>query len=351
MRPVFKKGVLSMGFRILVGCLLVGSFAFADSEVEGFCSGELTAAFRVLHAERAETQKNSFIQAFRNEVLKGLPLSVKGDPAEVLKTAVALPYDDYVTFVTGYFSALEAKANWGKGKSTLVGIMRSTIRAQVGTDARKKELEAEVDEDSIVPMSAYLKVMAAQPAASRNYYKNFIASACGGDALAPGGIAFPYNGRKVFAFCPGALLRASVAQNAWTETIQLDGLMFTAFHEMGHLLGADGASRFRPMHDGLVACLKRQQGNFSRAYEDEVLADFWGSVALVNALKERPGLSGDEAVDLVALNFVPFKNGDMFSPHHLPYGARQQQVLVEVCRHLRSQDLGKSDCRLDLSAP
>lgn len=329
--------------------------AFAETGAEAFCSNELTPTFRVLSVERREAAKVTLLEAHRDEVLARLKVPTEWKPERVLKDAASLPYAAYVAFVKDYLTQLEQKVDWKSGKTDLVTTLHAVIRDQDGSEVTKKELKAQVDEGSIVPLSHYLTLLEAAPEESRSYYQNFLPNACGGDALSPGGIAFSLNDRKVFAFCPGALLRASVVNNAgalsWTDAVQTEGLMFTAFHEFGHLLGADSSSGFSSMHDSVVSCLKSRIGSFTEAYEDEALADFWGAVALVAAMKGNPQLTTDQIMDRIALNLSALKNGSLFSPHHLPYGARQQVVLGEACRYLLDQKATARDCRLNLAKP
>jgi hypothetical protein len=332
---------------------LVAGLAFADSEAESFCSSELSAMFETISAERGEAAKQSLLNAHRDEVLSHLKVAEGWDKANVVKEAAKLPYDEYVAFLKEYVTRVEEKADWKDGKIRLVSTLHSVIRDAKGTEATKRELLAQVDESSIVSLTAYLTLMESASEADRAYYRNFLPNVCGPDALMPGGIAFPVKGRKVFAFCPGALLRATVLGSPgkwrWADGIQIESILFTAFHEFGHLLGADASSRFRPMHDKVMSCLSASTAPFGRNYESEVLADFWGATTLIAAIKERPALSTRETIELVALNLSALKNGSIFSPHHPPFGARQQIVLGQVCRQLLGQPGDRLNCHLNLA--
>lgn len=330
---------------------LITHHAFAKGDVESFCSSELSATFRMLTVERKEAAKQSLLEKHRDDVFSGMKLPEGYKADNVMANAANLPYEAYLAVVKDYLSRLEEKVDWGQGKKSLVAILHAVIREQSGSEETKKELEAQVDETSIVPFSHYLKLIESAPLKAQAYHRVSLPTYCGGDALMTNGLAFPLNGRKVFAFCPGVLLRASIKNNAWAPTVQTDALMFTAFHEFGHLLGADPSSRFRSMHSGLVSCIKAHTGSFGPAYEDEVLADFWGAVTLVAAMKGMPQLTSDEKMDLVAVNLSALKNGSFGSPNHLTYGGRQQIVLGEACRHLLNQPAAASDCRLNLSQP
>lgn len=337
----------------MLAILLLASIARANDAVEAFCGGELPAMFQVLKAERSEAAKDEIIRIHRDEVLAQIPGVESFRGGSALADAVSLPREDYFTFLRQYLTGLEAKAHWGTGKAKLVRLMRETIAEQKGDDSTRKKLDAQIDEKSIVSLTALLPVFEALSGDALAQQQQFLGSVCGGDGLAPGGIAFLSGTRKVFAFCPGALLRASVRRtprgHAWRKEVAVETIQFTAFHEFGHLLGADRTSVLRPMHDDLVTCLQRQSAPFGKNYEDEVLADFWGATALVKALRSESRLSPEEAIDLVAVNLSPFKNGSILSPHHLPFGARQQLVLGEVCRYLRREEPPAHACRFNLS--
>lgn len=330
---------------------LVASPIRASEEVEQFCTMELVPAMRVAMAERREERKDRLLHALRDRVLAGLPAVEVGEAKQVLVEATSLPREEYQKFLREYFRGLEAKIDWGDGKRVLASLMHDVIASQSGALETKSDLLARVDEESIVSFSEFLPLLEKMSHRDFVAQRQILAGACGGDGLAPGGIAFTVGKRKVFAFCPGAVLRASVVESPdgvkWARVVQVDGLLFTAFHEFGHLLGADRFSPLRPLHSGLVACLNTRMVPFGENYTDEVLADFWGSVALVHAM-DRRGLSEEAAMDLMAVNLSPFRNGSMGSPHHLPYGSRQQVVLAEVCRYLRREKLGNRDCRLRL---
>ena len=330
---------------------LAASPVRASEEVEQFCTMELVPAMKVAMAERSEARKDRLLHAHRDRVLAGLPAVKFSEAKQVLVEATGLPRVEYQNFLREYFRGLEAKVEWGDGKRVLASLMHDVIASQAGAVETKSDLRARVDEDSIVSFSAFLPLLEKMSDRDFRAQRQILAGACGGDGLAPGGIAFPLGSRKVFAFCPGAVLRASVVESSdgvkWASTVSVDGLLFTAFHEFGHLLGADRFSSLRPLHSGLVTCLNSRMVPFGENYTDEVLADFWGSVALVHAM-DRRGLSDEAAMDLMAVNLSPFRNGSMGSPHHLPYGSRQQVVLAEVCRYLRREKLGNRDCRLRL---
>jgi len=325
--------------------------ALANQEVEAFCNMELVPAMKVAMAERSEERKDSLLRAYRDEVLAQFPALGQANPKSVLVAAASLPREEYQSFLRGYFQALEKKAPWSDGKRVLVALMHEVISSQPGAYVTKSDLLARVDETSIVSFTEFLPLLERMSDRDFTAQRQVLANSCGGDGLAPGGIAFLLGERKVFAFCPGAVLRAAVVSTseglAWSGTVNVDALLFTAFHEFGHLLGADRFSRLRPLHDDLAACLNSHLTPFTENYTDEVLADFWGAVALVRALEQR-GHSDEAAMDLVALNLSPFRNGSMFSPHHLPYGSRQKLVVTEVCRHLRRETPSRRDCHLQL---
>jgi len=343
-------------FRVSLGVALSFFSALpvqANQEVESFCTMELVPAMKVALAERREERKDSLLHSHRDEVLKQFRALSEANPNQILLAAGTLPREEYQSFLRAYFDGLESKVRWNDGKRVLVALMHQVIAAQIGSDVTKEDLFARVDEHSIVNFSEFLPLLEAMSDRDFRAQRQVLANSCGGDGLAAGGISFLKGKRKVFAFCPGAVLRASVVETtaglAWGSAVKIDGLLFTAFHEFGHLLGADRFSALRPLHNGLAACLNSHMVPFGENYTDEVLADFWGAVTLVRAMENR-GLSDEEAMELVALNLSPFRNGSMFSPHHLPYGSRQQLVLTEVCRHLRKEKVGTRDCRLQLGA-
>jgi len=346
---------LKLGWLVAVCSVLAVSATSFAGELDELCEGsELSASFRMLSLERTESSKDSFVQKYRDEVLAKLTYPekypAKAPPEVVLLAAATLAPEDYFPFVAGYFAELEKKIQWGEGKALIVSTLHKVIDAQVGGDTTKAELKALVSSDSIVPMSAYLAEMKASPKKFQPQFQEMLVAGCGNDGLAPGGIAFTHQGKSVFAFCEGTLLRASVGKTAgkygWTDAVQTDALLFTAFHELGHLMGANYASKHRPLYNELAECLRRSVVTYKESFDNEVLADFVGSTGMVQILKDRPQLSEKQIVDLIALNLSPLKNGSMFSHMHLSYGSRQQMYLGEVCRQLGKPTPSSSKCNL-----
>ncbi len=339
--------------------LLSLSFVFLSAvtfatDAESFCTSELSSMFAILHAERGEAAKQYMLEKRRDEVLTSMSVSADWNKKEVLLEAMALPYDEYFKFVMTYVTRLEEKVDWKDGKTRLITILKGVIRDARGNDATKQELLSQVDETSLIPFSDFVATLEKIDPAARAQQQTFLSQACGKDALIPGGIATIINGKRVFTFCPGSMLRASVLEvsagkHAWADSVQLDAILFTAFHELGHLLGAEPSGKFRPLHDNLMSCLNSMLVPFPKAQEAEVLADFWGATALVADLKER-NLQEAEIIERVALNLSVLKNGSFGSYSHPALGARQQVVLTQVCSKLLGQDVVGGKCALELGA-
>ncbi len=341
-----------MRLALLTFAFALSGLAFAASDADSFCTSEISQLTKIFHADREEDAKKPLIEAFRNQTLSKLKAPAEWKADEVLKEATRLPYDAYLTFFKNYVAELETKIDWKTKKTSLIRTIHSVIEAQEGDAETKAALRALVDENSIVSFSTYLTTFDHMSEKSRAFYQDFVPEACGHDGLIAGGIAFDLNGRQVFTFCPGSLLRASIAKQkgtlAWTGEVNTDTLMFTAFHELGHLLGATRASPFRRLHDPLFSCLNSHYGPFLPAHDNEILADHWGAVSLVAALKEDPKLTTDEKIDKVVVNLSAMAKGSFGGASHPRIGERNNVILGEACRYLLSEKPAASDCRLQL---
>ena len=328
--------------------LMVGLNAVAGP-AQDFCQSELVSSLMVMRADRENSAKEAVLKAHLQQVL-----DQQGLDETPFSTLSALPFDAFQEKVSDYLRALEEPVRAQEFKKELLEKLQELIAAQTGDPQSKAEMVKTLLKSEVTSLSRLLKVMETLPTSSQKYHQRMLSNACGPDGMARGGIAFEDSGNRHFAFCPGALLLAMLEETedgiSWRKEMDGEALWFTAFHEMGHVLGANPSSPYRKFYQPLVKCMEKHSAPIASRYQDEAIADFWGAVGLASMISD-PSISETKAVEIVAKNLAPFRQGSMFSPHHLPFGARLQVVKLELCRELEKRPLEPEDCRLHLSQP